>query len=106
MWPERAEATPTRESELDVSVVLPVYNEKGHLREEIDRMPTALDASEYTYEIIVVDDGSNDGSGEALREIDGIRLIQFPQNRGAGAARKAGTARGARAGSSSGPTST
>ena len=50
----------------DVSVVLPVFNEKGHLREEIDRISVALDASEFSYEIIVVDDGSTDGSGEAL----------------------------------------
>jgi glycosyltransferase involved in cell wall biosynthesis len=77
--------------EFDVSVVLPVYNEKGHLRAEIDRIRTAMDASEYSYEIIVVDDGSNDGSGAALHEIEGIRLIQFPRNRGSGAARKAGT---------------
>jgi glycosyltransferase involved in cell wall biosynthesis len=76
---------------LDVSVVLPVYNEQGHLHEELDRIRAALDASEYSYEIIVVDDGSNDGSGEALRQIEGIRLIQFAQNRGSGAARKAGT---------------
>ncbi len=78
-------------ADVDVSVVLPVYNEKGHLREEVDRVRTALEASEYSFEIIVVDDGSNDGSGEALREIEGIRLIQFVQNRGSGAARKAGT---------------
>jgi glycosyltransferase involved in cell wall biosynthesis len=78
--------------ELDVSVVLPVYNEKGHLRAEVDRCRAALEGSEYTFEIIVVDDGSNDGSGEALHEIEGIRLIQFLKNRGSGAARKAGTA--------------
>jgi glycosyltransferase involved in cell wall biosynthesis len=77
--------------ELDVSIVLPVYNEKGHLHEEIDRIRAAMDASDLTYEIIVVDDGSNDGSGEQLREIEGIRLIQFVQNRGSGSARKYGT---------------
>jgi glycosyltransferase involved in cell wall biosynthesis len=84
-------AAPDAPPELDVSVVLPVYNEQGHLHEELDRIRAALDASEYSYEIIVVDDGSNDGSGEALRQIQGIRLIQFAQNRGSGAARKAGT---------------
>jgi glycosyltransferase involved in cell wall biosynthesis len=77
--------------EIDVSIVLPVYNEKGHLREEIDRIRAAMDASEFSYEIIVIDDGSNDGSGEALREVDGIRLIQFLTNRGSGSARKYGT---------------
>ena len=79
------------EEELDVTVVLPVYNERGHLQEEIDRITAALEASPYSWEIVVVDDGSNDGSGEHLRQLDGIRLIQFAQNRGSGAARKAGT---------------
>jgi len=78
-------------SELDVSIVLPVYNEKGHLHAEIDRIRAAMDASEHSYEIIVVDDGSDDGSGEALRGIEGIRLIQFLTNRGSGSARKYGT---------------
>lgn len=82
---------PTDADAIDVSIVLPVYNEKGHLREEIDRITAAMEASEFSYEIIVIDDGSNDGSGEALREIEGIRLIQFLTNRGSGSARKYGT---------------
>ncbi len=77
---------------IDVSVVLPVYNEIGHLGQEIKRIRSALEASGRTFEIIVVDDGSDDGSGDALEEIEGIRLIRFRTNRGAGSARKAGTA--------------
>ena len=77
--------------DLDVSIVLPIYNERGHLREEIERIQVVMDASEFSYEIIVVDDGSTDGSAEELRIIDGIRLIQYSQNRGAGAVRKIGT---------------
>lgn len=80
------------EPELDVSIILPVFNERGHLEREIDRIRTALDGSPYSYEIIVVDDGSKDGSGELLKTIEGIRLIRFPQNRGSGSARRAGTA--------------
>jgi len=77
--------------ELDVSIVLPVYNEVDHLRSEIDRIRATMDTSEYSYEIIVVDDGSKDGSAEVAATIDGIRLIRFAQNRGSGSARKAGT---------------
>jgi len=82
---------------LDVTVVLPVFNESGHLKTEIDRIRAALDSSPYTYELLVVDDGSTDGSAAELQAIDGIRLIRFAQNRGSGSARKAGTraARGA-----------
>lgn len=77
--------------EFDVSVVLPVYNEKGHLRTEIDRIRAALDASPYSYEILVVDDGSSDGSETELPTIPGIRLIRHATNRGSGAARRTGT---------------
>lgn len=75
----------------DVSVVLPVYNERGHLRAEIDRIRLALEESPYSFEIIVVDDGSDDGSETDLPAIPGIRLIRHSQNRGAGAARRTGT---------------
>lgn len=78
-------------NQLDVSVVLPVYNEKGHLRAEIDRVRAALAASPYSFEIIVVDDGSDDGSELELPSIEGIRLIRHSTNRGSGAARRTGT---------------
>ncbi len=78
-------------SPLDVSVVLPTFNEEGHIAAEVERIKASLDASPYTYEIIVVDDGSTDGTPEILRSIPGIRFIQFNQNRGSGAVRRAGS---------------
>jgi polyisoprenyl-phosphate glycosyltransferase len=77
--------------ELDVSVVLAVYNERGHISQEVRRISEALAASHYSFEIIAVDDGSTDGSSEELQRLDGIRLIRFSRNRGSGSARKAGT---------------
>jgi glycosyltransferase involved in cell wall biosynthesis len=77
--------------ECDISVVLPIYNEKGHLRAEIDRIRAALVASRYSFELIVVDDGSNDGSEAELSRIDGITLITHRRNQGSGAARRTGT---------------
>jgi glycosyltransferase involved in cell wall biosynthesis len=75
----------------DISVVLPVYNEKGHLRAEIDRIRAALEASRYSFELIVVDDGSSDGSEKELPNIPGITLITHGKNLGSGAARRTGT---------------
>src|SRR3954454_15214640 len=77
--------------DVDVSVVLPVHNEEGHVLVEIDRIKSALDASPYTYEIIVVDDGSTDRSAEQLRDVEGIRLIRMAENRGSGTARRIGS---------------
>ena len=81
----------SQEPELDVSIVLPVFNEVGHLVDEVERIHKAMDAASYIYEVIVVDDGSNDGSGEILRGLPRIRLLQFAQNRGSGSARRYGT---------------
>jgi len=77
--------------EPDVSVVLPVYNEVAHLADEVSRIQKALEGSMYSFEIIVVDDGSTDGSSETVRSLEGVQLLQFTQNRGAGSARKYGT---------------
>jgi glycosyltransferase involved in cell wall biosynthesis len=85
------ERAPAGTEELDVSIILPVFNEVEHLKKEVDRIRSAMDASEYSYEIIVVDDGSTDGSGELAQSVDGLRVIRFLQNRGSGSARKAGT---------------
>jgi polyisoprenyl-phosphate glycosyltransferase len=79
------------ENDCDVSIILPVYNEKGHLRLEIDRIHGAMKKSQYSYEIIVVDDASNDGSEKELTQIDDIRLIRHSVNMGSGGARRSGT---------------
>lgn len=76
---------------VDVSVVLPVHNENGHLHDELKRIAHALDESEFSYEIVVVDDASTDGSSEALARMEGVRVIHFARNRGAGFARRAGS---------------
>ena len=74
-----------------VSIVLPVYDESGHLVDEINRIRSTMDVSEYSYEIIVVDDASTDGSLEIARDLEGVRVVAFTNNRGPGAARKVGT---------------
>ena len=71
---------------LDVSIILPVFNEVEHLKQEVERVRTAMNASNYTYEIIIVDDGSSDGSGELALTIPDVRVIRFLQNRGSGSA--------------------
>jgi glycosyltransferase involved in cell wall biosynthesis len=92
MTEHASSVAPGASPELDVTIILPVYNEVDHLRQEVERVRTAMDASNYTYEIIIVDDGSSDGSGELAYTIPDVRVIRFLQNRGSGSARKAGTA--------------
>ncbi len=77
--------------EVDVSIVLPVYNEVGHIEEELARIRESMDRSDLSYEIIVIDDGSTDGTGDLLEGMPGIRLMRFAQNRGSGSSRKYGT---------------
>jgi len=76
---------------VDVSVVLPVFNEVGHLQDEVKRIQHALNDSKYSYEILIVDDGSSDGSGRVAEALEGVRVIRFATNRGSGSARKYGT---------------
>ncbi len=78
-------------STLDVSVVLPVYNELDNLEEEVTRIRKSLVDSDLTFEIIVVDDGSIDGSAVLAASLEGVRVIRFATNRGAGSARRYGT---------------
>ncbi len=78
-------------AELDVTVVLPALNEVGHIRAEVDRITKALKDSQYSFEILVVDDGSTDGTADAVDGLPFVRLLRFPVNRGAGTARRIGT---------------
>lgn len=74
-----------------VTVVLPCYNERDHVEQEVKRIRAALEAAGMTYELLCVDDGSTDGTREVLQSIPGIRTILFPRNQGSGTARRIGT---------------
>ncbi len=85
------QSTPT----LDLSVVIPVYNEQDVLPALFERLYPALDALERAYEVIFVDDGSRDRSAAMLREQyqrrpDVTRVIYLRANAGQHAAIMAG----------------
>jgi glycosyltransferase involved in cell wall biosynthesis len=84
--------------ELDVTVVLPCYNEQDHVLLELERITAALDASGYTYELLAIDDASTDGTLAVLQEAAGrfphLRLMPFHRNGGSGTARRIGTREG------------
>jgi len=73
-----------------LSVVMPVYNEIA----TIDAILDQVLASPEVREIVVVDDGSRDGTRERLAEVDDarVRVILHPENRGKGAAVRTGFA--------------
>jgi polyisoprenyl-phosphate glycosyltransferase len=79
----------------DVSIVLPTYDEVGHVADEVERIRTAMDASTYTWEIVAVDDRSTDGTAEALAALaeddPRIRVLVHRRNLGSGGARRTGT---------------
>ena len=74
---------------MDLSVIIPVYNEVKTIEEVVDR----VQATGYASEIVLVDDGSSDGSTEILKKYqgkDGFQVILCEQNRGKGAAVREG----------------
>ena len=75
-----------------VSVVIPAYNEEGAVGEGVREVIEIMDASDHEYELIVVDDGSVDKTGE-LAKAAGAQVYTMPENRGYGAALKAGISR-------------
>ena len=70
----------------DISVVVPVYNEIDNLESLVERVRTTLDEIGLTWELLAVDDGSTDGSGERLDELaeteKRIRVLHFQENCG------------------------
>jgi len=79
----------------ELSVVIPVYNEKENLRQLYTRLKGVMDSLGRGYEIIFVDDGSTDGSSEILDEIASkpgsrVTVVHFRRNFGQTAALDAG----------------
>lgn len=73
-----------------VSVVVPAYNESGAIVRCIEHLRATLDPVDFAAEIVVVDDGSTDGTSDQLAAIEGIRVLRHDRNRGYGAALKTG----------------
>ena len=69
------------------SIIIPVFNEIKHIKRLILGLKPYHDKN---HEIIVVNDGSNDGSLELLRESNFIKLLSFNENKGKGIAIKKG----------------
>jgi glycosyltransferase involved in cell wall biosynthesis len=77
-----------------VSVIIPVYNEVENLRDLQAAVAEALDSAHIEFEVILVNDGSTDGSTQLLDQIHRddprFRVVHFIQNYGQTAAMKAG----------------
>lgn len=72
-----------------VSLVIPAYNEEGAIADAVADAQAVLEGIGCDFEIIVVDDGSEDRTGELAAQTS-ARVLTQPENRGYGAALKAG----------------
>ena len=71
-----------------ISVVVPAYNEAGSIEPNLERIVEYLSAKFSPFEVIVVDDGSTDGTPQSVaqmaRKEPRITVVAFPTNRGKG----------------------
>jgi glycosyltransferase involved in cell wall biosynthesis len=76
-----------------LAVVVPCFNERGTVEEVVARVL----ASPWVAEVVVVDDGSTDGTGEVLEKLDDprLRVLMHERNAGKGAALRTGFAEAA-----------
>lgn len=78
----------------DVSIVVPVYNEIGNVDGLIERIAAAMQGHPWSFELIAVDDGSEDGSGQRLCELADtrpwLRAVRLARNYGQSSALQAG----------------
>jgi glycosyltransferase involved in cell wall biosynthesis len=73
---------------MKLSVVMPAYNEQATIRTIVARV-LAVDLGSVEKELVIVDDGSQDGTRDILKELDGkggVRVLFQPHNQGKGAA--------------------
>jgi len=81
-------------SPVSISVFFPCYNEQDNIAKVVDQAVRVLDGLQADYEVIIVDDGSVDRTGEVADRIAAadprVRVIHHPSNRGYGAALQSG----------------
>ena len=72
-----------------LSILIPAYNEASSIVQTVEQLRQVMDKISIVYEIIVIDDSSQDGTA-GLAEAAGARVIRHPANRGYGRALKTG----------------
>jgi len=76
------------EDEIYLSVVIPAYNEEKRIKKTLLEADKFLSSRNYSYEIIVADDGSSDGTVELIKnlskDIKNLRVIDNQENHGKG----------------------
>ena len=81
---------------MDISVVIPLYNEEESLPELTAWIKRVMDANNFTYEIVMVDDGSKDSSWKVIKNLkkvnENVIGIRFRRNYGKSAALNVGFA--------------
>ena len=81
---------------MDLSIIIPIYNEEGGLESLIQEVKSVLDSSNWDYEFIIVDDGSIDGTYPLLMSLHKkdpcIKVLRLKRNFGQTAALAAGLA--------------
>lgn len=79
---------------IKLSIIVPVYNEESGIEETLKKITDFLKRKNYDWEVIVVDDGSRDKTGDVVKSLnlEGVRLEKLPQNQGKGAAIRRGVA--------------
>ena len=73
-----------RMAALRCAVIMPTYNNAGTIAKVIS------DVKEFSDDVIVVNDGSTDETASILASIEGIKVIDYPNNKGKGYALKLG----------------
>lgn len=74
----------------DLSMVIPAYRSAAYIDATVRSLLTAFDELGIRGEVIVVDDGSDDGTADAVPDLPGVRVVRQPLNAGKGAALRAG----------------
>jgi glycosyltransferase involved in cell wall biosynthesis len=89
-WPTEREDPLTTALFPGISVVVPAYNEEEGIQDVLNQITLGLTERGWPYEVIVVDDGSNDKTAEVAKRMAEVRVLQHKRNRGYGAALKTG----------------